>query len=662
MTDIYEDALADAKLIREKATERATKLVIEEVAPKIKHLIERELLSEAFEEEDDDDRDMLLDIVDDAGAEDEEVVADPVPEISGLPPEDTAVNEPNDTPVEATDVSSGDAAALSLPDEDGKVVIDIDALHHEDHADEPTEDEYELTGESIQAFKQLLGSNKITPEYVELRCIKMNETLDAATPLSEASTVKEREVYRQVGTECERLYQHVREASETFEEDVLVDLQEKLESIYQRIQQDYDMKEHFNKIVKTLKDVNTRAGKLNSLHESKKDVSKHIIECFQMLKELNELHESLSAMRGFHDFNETFNNATVLQVENSLAKLYKEIRQMARKNGKLVNEQEVMLRLSLPDELEVEPTDLDVTVVEAEPEGDASDDGMGDLDLDVVDAAHDEEKHDVEESDYLLKVDLPGDEDVSADDVEVEVVDDEDEHDEHGDEEEEHDMSEMKFRDDDIIEIDEAALVAEMKKMRRLREEYAAHAGHGPGEDLSDFGDGDEECEPFVDDCEMNKGDEHVALDENDLSELDDVEEEACAEGDADKDGKHSAVSMKEAKQINKIRAQLAEANLLNVKLVALNRLLQVPGLNQKARESIVETLDKGRSQAEVRKLYEKLAAKLKERSTVNESAKHSVLGTSSRVVKTSSPSSKSNSDPILERWARIAGTDNLRD
>jgi hypothetical protein len=110
------------------------------------------------------------------------------------------------------------------------------------------------------------------------------------------------------------------------------------------------------------------------------------------------------------------------------------------------------------------------------------------------------------------------------------------------------------------------------------------------------------------------------------------------------------------AETLDKVRAELAEQKLFNTKLIALNRVLQIPGLKKAQRAKIVEVLDKGQTVAEVQQLYSKIVNVLKkDTKTVNESARVSSGGSSSRVTTATSSSESDEQHPLLERWSKIA-------
>jgi hypothetical protein len=90
---LYEEALADVRQIKDVAEANAQRAILEAVAPRIRKMIEDQLLGEAPPDEDDPEK-LLTDLVDPSVASD--------------------VEEP--------------AGAVSMPDEEGKVTLDLDAL------------------------------------------------------------------------------------------------------------------------------------------------------------------------------------------------------------------------------------------------------------------------------------------------------------------------------------------------------------------------------------------------------------------------------------------------------------------------------------------------------------------------------------------------------
>lgn len=110
-----------------------------------------------------------------------------------------------------------------------------------------------------------------------------------------------------------------------------------------------------------------------------------------------------------------------------------------------------------------------------------------------------------------------------------------------------------------------------------------------------------------------------------------------------------------ESKAEGTLRTKLAETNLFNAKLVYTNKLLQNEALSKKQKASIIERLDEANSLREVKLIYESLSKTLSGTSrSLTESATRGSASSSSRV-------SRSGATPLnegyeTERWARLAG------
>ena len=140
---LYEEALADVKKLKEVAEDNAKRALLEAVTPRIRDLIENQLLGEMG--------------VSELEADPENLLMDELP-MSAVP----AVGD-----------SDAAAAAMSMPDEEGKVTLDLDALKV------PGTDEYELSMESAKSLGMLLSTTKSRDFVVEskLTNIKRNVNL-----------------------------------------------------------------------------------------------------------------------------------------------------------------------------------------------------------------------------------------------------------------------------------------------------------------------------------------------------------------------------------------------------------------------------------------------------------------------------------------------------
>lgn len=132
---LFEEALADARAVTEVAENNAKQAVLDAVLPRIKRLIENELLGDDFKSSDTSSAEDIL--------TDEEAV---------------------------NDLDLGDSVSAS--DEEGKVTLDLDALNVDPDSDvaiKTGDEEFELNMESRNALKALkLGTNKNLENHVKI--------------------------------------------------------------------------------------------------------------------------------------------------------------------------------------------------------------------------------------------------------------------------------------------------------------------------------------------------------------------------------------------------------------------------------------------------------------------------------------------------------------
>lgn len=139
---LYEEALADVKKVKELAEANAQKAIIETVTPRIRDFIEQVLFKEA-------------------SLDDEEEFATSAPGSVPLPD----VELMTDSSEEEKDLS-----AVSLPDEEGKVTMDLDNLSVDE------DDSYELSAESVKALSPVLTATG-SARNLELEELRLGETL-----------------------------------------------------------------------------------------------------------------------------------------------------------------------------------------------------------------------------------------------------------------------------------------------------------------------------------------------------------------------------------------------------------------------------------------------------------------------------------------------------
>jgi len=106
------------------------------------------------------------------------------------------------------------------------------------------------------------------------------------------------------------------------------------------------------------------------------------------------------------------------------------------------------------------------------------------------------------------------------------------------------------------------------------------------------------------------------------------------------------------------LRKKLAETNLFNAKLLYTNKLLQLESLTARQKAQVIKQLDGVKSVREAKLVFESLTSTLAGSSskTVNENADRKVLGSSSRSVRPASTPQTLNEGYEASRWAQLAG------
>ena len=196
---LYEEALADVKKLKEVAEDNAKKALIEAVAPRIKDLIEAELLREAeVGLKNPADSDLLLD--DEADMQ-YDVPSDEAETSIGAAARDALGGT-------MPDVTN----AISMPDEEGKVTLDLDAL-----AVEPTGavDEYMVSNESRRFMEPFAKKiNEASMKKFEDQLLDVRQRYKAATSASKnlQRTKTYGKLVSELRSDVENLYKYLQES------------------------------------------------------------------------------------------------------------------------------------------------------------------------------------------------------------------------------------------------------------------------------------------------------------------------------------------------------------------------------------------------------------------------------------------------------------------
>lgn len=113
-----------------------------------------------------------------------------------------------------------------------------------------------------------------------------------------------------------------------------------------------------------------------------------------------------------------------------------------------------------------------------------------------------------------------------------------------------------------------------------------------------------------------------------------------------------------ESKTEEALRRELAESNLFNTKLLHANKLLQNESLTPKQKAQVIERLDEARSPREVKLVYDSLTKTLTSAKPMTEGADRKT-GSSSRPTR--SGAGLLNESSEAARWAKLAGITNTK-
>jgi len=570
MSNLYEEALADVRKIKEVAEESAKRAIVEAVIPRIRELIESELMGDV---------------------EDEAKGAPGSPDLQGELITDEDEITPTDVIEAPVDVAVTDA--ISPPDEEGKVTLDIDALVAE------PEVPVETTGEDF------IFGDEIAPT--------LKKVADVAEPVEIALTVES--------------------------------------------------------LTKSAKNV-VRAGKIKTVRESKTYKDQFINLISQVRNTYNVVQES--------KLDKNKKKELVEQLRKCSSSLQETMKIM-----KKINEADVTMKLTgLPDDMDLDAVGVDLVADEAEeetaPEGDeAGEEDLGDLGL-----GEDEgETKDVQEGrltdDTVVEIDEgmlrreiarmrslkeetepqswghgAGDVDQWTDEGEpLEIVLDE------SDEEEEDDKG-----------LDEADEMDELQNRRKDDEEGAAVADSHHSE-----------VDPYVESYRREKllqkrisakidearATARAARKAKNAKKFNEAKklfvslnarlEESVKKGEKlsrkiTENKKQQNVASRPTKQADDLRSKLAESNLLNVKLLCTNKILQT-SLTEAQKRAVQRRFDEAKSVDEVKALYKRVIKQVS-KTDINEGK---VIGSGSQSTRTSGMTVISE-NVETDRWAKLAG------
>jgi len=565
MPKLYDDAIADARHLRQLAEKAAERRIIEAMTPKIKTIVEQELSGDVEESE-------LDDLVDVAGEYADEM-RNPSVDID-IQGDATITVTGGDLPADDT---VDDVGYISdyVPDEinfdDEEVVDDEDII---------------LSQEAARALAQLIREqdkkNGISyrTRALKRQLGKFNRLMEGFNNTSYSPLIREpaRNLYTQLRKELISLRNHAILTEGT------------------------EMKNSDHSDLKIL------------IKEFQKMSRRHANRLFGLLSEVDM--DELDVVLGDEDLE-------TLGVEDV-------------------------------EDVDVGGLDVQVTLAdEGEPEEEGGEEeplDLGELDLVLTD-----------DDLGVLGVEDTEDVDVGGLDVAVSMAG----------EEEGEEFPDEEGGEEEVFEIDEAALRRTLRRMRRLREQeeakdadpYLAHDGEEVGDVILDVN---------ADDLINALADEIGTTDVATTPAMVAVESRrrrarrsprraprrrAPSRRTSIKENRNNRVLKtqvgKYKRAVGALKGQLVEMNLFNAKLLYVNKLMQSRNLSSKQQRAIVEALDNARTLREARLLYKSLTQSLNKRSSLTEGKTARTLGSSSRSTRSATPATNGVE---VDRWSVLAG------
>lgn len=623
---LYEEALADVKKLKEVAEDNAKRALLEAVTPRIRDLIENQLLGELGEIE----------------AEPEDILKDEVME------KDPASFEKSPVVVSPQlDDSASSTASMSLHDAEGKVTLDLDALK----ADNNCGDEYELSLESVNSLGVLatLSGDSAFDSKLEVINKKLGLVNNTGKLFRESKGFEH--VLSSIVAEVEDTYSYL--------QNNLQDCPKKssyesiLENYYSTLRRLTEQKMKKNQRTLSEADVTLKlTGMPDDLDLESLGVD--LITGEEEDEEGGEASEE-DAGEGSEDSGDDLGGEDSgdeeldfggedEEKEESVAYETKEL-----SDDTVVEIDEAMLRREIGRMKALrEAADMSKNAAKGNGPGDVSDDfeddDLGDPFVDVkltVEGDADEKKEELDEMYELDQVYHEMDEleksyhqatDHSNDDPQTNK---------------QNRMPESlrrRIADELKLQTEAKAKAMKAKKAKQVaeKEEKQAKTQVKKKQAKTQVNKMKEAYNFFA-----TKFNESVAR----SNKLKGMLSEAVRKGVALNGAPKSSAAETD------LRNKLAETNLFNAKLLFTNKLLQNESLTKRQKAEVIERLDEAKNEREVKLVYESLVKTLSVSTTkITESTDRGVMGSASRPSRPASSTNSINEGFESDRWARLAG------
>ena len=672
---LYEEALADVKKLKEIAEDNAKRAILEAVTPRIKDLIENQLLGEAAKSND---------------SEEDELLLDDMPEV---------------VPADADPID----AAISMPDDEGKITLDLSMLAS------PEDEDYALSMDDEQAVDALVPSNKINVVKAESALRKLENKIHN---FSKASAVLRETKSYLVGlvstiSEVEDMYSTLKNSNDSSNTQNLIQrLKECHKTLKTLMEQETNMKKKFSlneeDVTLTLK------GLPDDLNLD--DVEIELVSGGAEEEEGEEPEEEGEEAEGEDVFgdegeDEEDTEETEEGEESSEEKEEEKMETRWLKGDVVVEIDENMLRkeISRMRALREEavpsadghgPGDL----------GDLEDEDLGDpLEMDLSEADGDlDEEYDMDQGmdmdadvdmDEAGKSDEEGDLDEEYDmdqgmDMDMDETDKQDKKDKEGDldldevsEEKDEEKDEKKMKESIKRRLaSEIRIQTEAKKKAGQAAQAAKKQQKEAQQKKKDAQQKMKEAQQQAKQKKMKEAQQKKKDAEQKMKEAQQKQKKAkqmkeaydyyatqfnesvlrtrklqgmLAEATARNGSSKNGGTTRLAENTVELRDKLAEMNLFNAKLLFTNKLLQNESLTKRQKAEVIERLDEAQNVREAKLVYESLVKALQGGSTgraMTESASRGVIGSSSRPARPAATTTTLNEGFEAERWAKLAG------
>ena len=638
---LYEEALADVKKLKEVAEDNAKRAILEAVTPRIKELIENQLLGEKEEPEDDD---MLLD--------------------------DMPLDDMPDS-VSAAELNPA-AAAISMPDEEGKVTLDLSTLLASQ------DDEMTLSMDDDQAVDVLMPADKSGVVKAESFVISIEKKIRRFTNVS--SVIKETRHYL-VGiistiSEIENTYSALLNQKDSSKKsNLLKRLKECHTSLKKLMEQETKTMKRFSL---NEEDITMKLKLPDDAQIDPDDVEIELITGDEGGEDSDVEDPELSDEEESGDDEDSSDESSDEESDESSGDdedLGKDEKMETRglKGNLVVEIDENMLRREISRMRTLREAD------ETKPQswghgagdiGDLEDEDLGEpLELELSEAQG-KEVDELDES--------PGDEleygderywkygidngyltAADAERVKMKEADETDEADMPEMDEEDHDQkSEEKLPESIKRRLNaesrlqlEAKKKASVAKKKRMKAEQQSKQSKTQSQKMQAKKQSARLKEAY--NYYAQRFNESVAR----SRKLSAMLAEATARHESTANGR----SQRLAEESDNLREKLAESNLFNAKLLYTNKLLQSESLTKRQKAEVIERLDEAQNIREVKLVYESLIKALQGGSsgrTMTESVSHGVIGSSSRPARPAATTTANslNEGNEADRWAKLAG------